>query len=258
MTNLRILLLATTALTAMQFASAPSQAQTGSIVVAQAQGEVGPDGKPKAPPKGAPPAAAPRPGPPPAAAPPPKPAAPPPAAAPPPPRPTAPPPAAAPPQPRPTAPPPQPQIRQAPPPQPPAAPKPPPAAAPKAPPPTAAPVRPTWTVPWSPVAARRSRLSPLGNQNRAINCVVRNQPWRHDCAATVQPVRHGCDLVTQQPHSRGTSRPHPSSALSGHGRHHGDEGAPLAQGRPMAAARETDLLDGDPARRRVPAHRCGQ
>ena len=37
MTNLRLVLLATTALTAMQFASTPSQAQTSSIIVAQAQ-----------------------------------------------------------------------------------------------------------------------------------------------------------------------------------------------------------------------------
>src|SRR6266851_4628669 len=105
MTKLRLVLLATTALTALQFATAPSHAQTAPLVVAQAKEEVGPDGKPKAPPKGAPPAAAPpaRPAPPPAAAPPPPRPAPPAAA--PPPRPTPPPPAAAPP-PRPTPPPP--------------------------------------------------------------------------------------------------------------------------------------------------------
>src|SRR6266508_3657546 len=72
MTNLRILLLATTALTATQLATSASHAQTAPIVVAQAREEVGPDGRPKAPPKGAPPpAAAPKaPAPPPAAAPP--------------------------------------------------------------------------------------------------------------------------------------------------------------------------------------------
>src|SRR6202521_1987956 len=99
MARLRLVLLATTALTAMQFASTLSHAQTAPLVLAQAKEELGPDGKPKAPPKGAPPAAQPpaRPAPPPAAAPPPRPA--PPAAAPPPPppRPAPPPPAAAPP-----------------------------------------------------------------------------------------------------------------------------------------------------------------
>src|SRR5450631_1198042 len=110
MTNLRLMLLATSALTATQFTGLPSHAQTAPQVMAQAGGEVGPDGKPKAPPKGAPapvrpapPAAAPpppprpAPPPPPAAAPPPRPAPPPPPAAAPPPRPTPPPPAAAPP-----------------------------------------------------------------------------------------------------------------------------------------------------------------
>src|ERR1700694_2238739 len=99
MTRLRLVLLATTALTAMQFASTLSHAQTAPLVVAQAKEELGPDGKPKAPPKEAPKAVPP-------AAPPPRPAppaAPPPAAAPPP-RPT-PPPAAAPPHAAPPAPP---------------------------------------------------------------------------------------------------------------------------------------------------------
>src|SRR6266852_3097599 len=87
MTKLRLLLLATTALTAVQFASIPSHAQTGPLVVAQAKEELGPDGKPKPTeaPKAAPPAPPPpRPAPPPpAAAPPPRPAPPPPAAPPP-------------------------------------------------------------------------------------------------------------------------------------------------------------------------------
>ena len=54
MTRLRLVLLATTALTAMQFASTLSHAQTAPLVVAQAKEELGPDGKPKAPPKEAP------------------------------------------------------------------------------------------------------------------------------------------------------------------------------------------------------------
>jgi len=100
MKNLRLLLLATTALTALQFASVSSHAQSAPLVVAQAapKEELGPDGKPKQPPKGAPPKGAPpKPAPPPP--PPPRPA--PPAAAPPPPPRPAPPPAA---PPRPEAP----------------------------------------------------------------------------------------------------------------------------------------------------------
>src|SRR5229473_2656507 len=143
MTKLRLVLLATTALTAMQFASTASHAQSAPLVVAQAKEELGPDGKPKAPPKGAPPAAQPPPRPappPPAAAPPPRPTPPPPAAAPPP-RPT-PPPAAAPP-PRPTPPPPAaaPPPRPTPPPPPPAA-APPPRPTPPAPPAAAPPPAP--------------------------------------------------------------------------------------------------------------------
>src|SRR5271156_2833507 len=59
MTKLRLVLLATTALTAMQFASTASHAQSAPIVVAQAKEELGPDGKPKQPPKGAQPPAKP-------------------------------------------------------------------------------------------------------------------------------------------------------------------------------------------------------
>ena len=51
MKNLRLLLLATTALSAMQFASSVSHAQSAPVVVAQAKEEKGPDGKPKQPPK---------------------------------------------------------------------------------------------------------------------------------------------------------------------------------------------------------------
>ncbi|QFI73775.1 OmpA family protein [Bradyrhizobium betae] len=165
MTHLRFVLLATTALTAMPFASSASYAQSTAapIVIAQAgpAGEVGPDGKPKQPPKGPaappPPAAKPpAPPPPPAAAPPP-----------PPPRPTAPPPAVAPP-PRPAAPPPPPPApsRPTPPPPPPAThqapPPPPPAAAPKAPPPAAAPQQhaPTPPPPPPPASAPPARVAP--------------------------------------------------------------------------------------------------
>src|SRR5216684_1921030 len=117
MTKLRLVLLATTALTALQFAPAPSHAQAAPLVVAQAKEEVGPDGRPKAPPKGPPPAAAPpaRPAPPPAAAPPPpRPAPPPPPAAAPPPRPAPPPAPPKPPAPPSAAPAPQPQQKSAP------------------------------------------------------------------------------------------------------------------------------------------------
>ena len=55
MTNLRIVLLATTALTVTQLAASASHAQNAPLVVAQAKEEVGPDGRPKAPPKGPPP-----------------------------------------------------------------------------------------------------------------------------------------------------------------------------------------------------------
>ena len=47
MTNLRILLLATTALTATQLATSASHAQTAPIVVAQAKEETGPGGRPR-------------------------------------------------------------------------------------------------------------------------------------------------------------------------------------------------------------------
>ncbi|WOH66509.1 OmpA family protein [Bradyrhizobium sp. BWA-3-5] len=164
MTNLRILLLATTALTT-QFATSASHAQTAPLVVAQAKEDDRPRGG-QPPQKGAPPpAAAPKaPAPPPPAAAPPRPAAPPPpppAAAPP--RPAAPPPpppAAAPPRPTPPPPPPAAAPRAAPPPPPP-----PPAAAPKAPatpppPPAAAPSRPTPPPPPPPAAAPTAPRQP--------------------------------------------------------------------------------------------------
>ncbi|MBX9649507.1 MAG: OmpA family protein, partial [Xanthobacteraceae bacterium] len=70
MTNLRFVLLATTALTVTQLATSASHAQTAPLVMAQRE-ELGPDGKPKGPPPrvAPPPAAAPaRPAPPPPAA----------------------------------------------------------------------------------------------------------------------------------------------------------------------------------------------
>ncbi|AWM04356.1 OmpA family protein [Bradyrhizobium amphicarpaeae] len=184
MTNLRFVLLATTALTAMQFASSASQAQSAPpLVVAQAQPQdTGPDGKPKQAPKGppaaAPPAAPARPAaPPPAVAPPRPPAAPPPAAAPP--RPAAPPPPPPPPAARPAPPPPPPPPaapkqpspppaaapqQHAPTPPPPAArpaPTPPPAAAPQHTPPTPPPsARPTPPPPPPPAAAPSARPAP--------------------------------------------------------------------------------------------------
>src|SRR4051794_12484954 len=100
MTNFRLVLLATTTLTAMQLIASmliasPSHAQTAPLIMAQAGREdVGPDGRPKQAPgaRPAPPAAAPRPAPPAAAPPPPPPHPPPPPAAAPPPPPPAPPP----------------------------------------------------------------------------------------------------------------------------------------------------------------------
>ncbi|MCC8937389.1 OmpA family protein, partial [Bradyrhizobium sp. Arg68] len=56
MTKLRLVLLATTALTVSQFAASASHAQTAPLVVAQAQPreETGPDGRPKQPARPAP------------------------------------------------------------------------------------------------------------------------------------------------------------------------------------------------------------
>ncbi|HTB02520.1 MAG TPA: OmpA family protein [Bradyrhizobium sp.] len=136
MTNLRLLLLATTALTATQLIAPPSHAQTAPQVMAQAKEE---EGKPKQPPKAAPPRPAP-----PAARP-----------APPPPRPAAPPP----PPPRPAAPPPPPPHPAAPPPPPPhpAAPVAPP---PHVPPPAAPPTPPQRPAPPPPPAAAPPPASP--------------------------------------------------------------------------------------------------
>src|SRR5882672_3668613 len=143
MTNLRILLLATTALTATQLATSASLAQTAPLVVAQAKEEGPPGAKKEAPPKGAPPAAAPK-----APAPPPPPAAP---KAPTPPPPPPPPPAAAPKAP--ATPPPPPAAA----PSRPTPPPPPPAAAPAAPKQPAAPTTP----PPPPPSSQKATPSPV-------------------------------------------------------------------------------------------------
>ncbi|HWZ40196.1 MAG TPA: OmpA family protein [Bradyrhizobium sp.] len=181
MTKLRLVLLATTALTAMQFASTAAHAQSAPIVVAQAKEELGPDGKPKQPPKGAQPPAKPA-APPapakPAAPPPPPPAAKPPAPPPPPPAPPR--PAAPPPPPPPHAappPPPPPHVAPPPPPPPPPAakpatppPPPPPAAKPATPPPppppAAAPARPTPPPTATPQTSTPPAGGPQGREER--------------------------------------------------------------------------------------------
>src|SRR4051794_393892 len=172
MTNLRILLLATTALTATQLATSASHAQTAPLVVAQAKDE-GPPGAKKEAPKGAPPAAAPKapaPPPPPAAAPPrPAPPPPPPPAAAPPPRPTPPPPPPAAAPPRPTPPP----APAAPPPSRPAPPAPPAAAPPAAAPPAAAPTPAT-----PPAAAPAPSAQPQRGAPGAVPSQDRNRPGR--------------------------------------------------------------------------------
>lgn len=145
MTKLRLALLATTTLTAMQLATTPSHAQSAPTVVAQKE-ELGPDGKPKQPPKGpppakqAPPAAAPKQTP-------------------------SPPAASSPPQPqRPAAPPP-------PPPQRPAAPTPPPpAAAPHVPPPNAT------QAPGAPKAPTGPAMQPQEREKMAPPAARTGQP----------------------------------------------------------------------------------
>src|SRR6266850_1375729 len=162
MTNLRILLLATTALSATQLAASASLAQTAPLVVAQAKEEGPPGAKKEAPPKGAPPAAAPKapaPPPPPAAAPP-RPAAPPP-----------PPPAAAPP-PRPTPPPPPPAAA----PPRPTPPPPPPAAAPKAPTPPPPPPPPPPAAPKQPAAPTTPPPPPPSSQKATPSPVLPPPP----------------------------------------------------------------------------------
>ncbi len=226
MTKLRHVLLATTALTAMQFVSLPSHAQTAPVVVAQAQNEVGPNGKPKPPPKGAPPA---HPAPPKAA--PPHPAAPPPHPAPPPARPAPPkppaPPAAAPPA-RPAPPPPHRPPAAAPPRRPvppaaapaPAAPKPPapPTAAPVQPkppaPPAAAPVQPK--PPAAPGAApavqRRSRKALQLPRPPRAQVRRRGDPARQTTVRLQIPLRRPQRRQTllsrrQTPHGRRPAAP---------------------------------------------------
>ncbi|QQN64528.1 OmpA family protein [Bradyrhizobium diazoefficiens] len=249
MTNLRFVLLATTALTAMQFASSASHAQSAPLVVAQAQPETGPDGKPKQPPKEAPkgpppaarpatpPPAAPKaPTPPPAAAPHP-PAAPPPAAAPS--RPTPPPathPAAPPPPAAPKAPAPPPAAapqQHAPTPPPPAAapqqhaPTPPPPAAapqqraptPTPPPPAAAPARPAATPTPPPPATTRPSAAPAARPTPAPTTTPSPTP----AAPAARPATPPAPTTTPAP----SATPAPGSTRPG---------APPAAGSPAPGA----------------------
>ncbi|WGS27822.1 OmpA family protein [Bradyrhizobium sp. ISRA464] len=246
MTKLRLVLLATTALTVMQFAASASHAQTSPLVVAQAQPreEVGPDGKPKArptpggPAHPAPPAGAPRPAQPPAAAP--HPAPPPPAA---PARPT-PPPAAAPARPTPPAPP---VARPAPPapthptppapahPTPPAAaparpaPTPPPAAAHPTPPapPAAAPTRPSPTPPPAAAPARPTPPAPAPTPPPAAGPAHAPSP-----APSATPGARPGALPTSPPAAQTPAAPAPGARPQGAP----PAGARPAPGTPPAAA----------------------
>ncbi|WP_139857311.1 OmpA family protein [Bradyrhizobium ivorense] len=264
MTKLRLVLLATTALTVSQFAASASHAQTAPLVVAQAQPreETGPDGRPKQPARPAPggPAAHP-PGQPPAAAPArpaPTPPAPPPAAAPARPTPPPPPPAAAPAHPTPPAPPAAAPARPAPPPPPPAAaparptPPPPPAAAPAhptpTPPPAAAPARPT---PTPPPAAAPARPTPPPPPAAAP---ARPTPTPPPAAATPErpspptpgaapPARPGAPPAAATP-TPATPSPTPGARPQG-GPPPGAPGARPAPGTPPGGA--TPAPQGSPA-----------
>src|ERR1700723_1170981 len=202
MTKLRLALLATTALTAMQLTSLPSYAQTAPLVVAQAQNEVGPDGKPK--PKEAPKAAPVHPAPP-------KPAAPPPAApkppAAPPARPA--PPAAAPPPPHPAPPPPH-QPPAAAPPQRPA----PPAAAPAAPkppaPPAAAPVQPKPPAP--PAAAPVPPKPPAAPAAAPVEPKPATPPSTAPVQPPKPPAAPGAAPAVQPQQKGGPATPPPAGA----------------------------------------------
>ncbi|MBC9983462.1 OmpA family protein [Bradyrhizobium sp. INPA_01384B] len=212
MTNLRFVLLATTALTAMQFASSASHAQSAPpLVVAQAQPELGPDGKPKQPPKEAPK------GPPPAARP----------ATPPPPPPAAPkPPAAAPQQHAPTPPPPPsaPQQHAPTPPPPPPAPQ---QHAPTPPPPPPAPARPTATpTPPPPPVTPPSATRPAPMATPA--------PTATPAPGTTPPGRPGAPPTAGAPAPGATPAPTatPAPGTTPPGR----PGAPPAAGTPAPGA----------------------
>ncbi|WP_354139084.1 OmpA family protein [Bradyrhizobium sp. LB11.1] len=262
MTNLRFVLLATTALTAMQIASSASHAQSAPpLVVAQAQPELGPDGKPKQPPKeapkGPPPAARPAPpaAPPPAA--PTRPVAPPPAAAPPHP-PAAPPPAAAPARPTPPAlppathqaPPPTPAAPKPPTPPPAAAPQqhaptplPPPAAAPQrhapAPlPPPAAPARPATPPTHPPAAAAPPAAAPAARPAPAATPAPTATPTPSPAAPAARPATPPAPTTTPAP----TATPVPGA------RPPGRPGAPPAAGTPAPGAAPAPIAPPPPGR----------
>ncbi|WBL79144.1 OmpA family protein [Bradyrhizobium xenonodulans] len=273
MTNLRFVLLATTALTAMQFASSASHAQSAPpLVVAQAQPQPENDKSkqpPKEAPKGAPPAARPAAPPPPAAAPPAAPArptAPPPAAAPPHP-PAPPPPAAAPSRPTPPPPPPPPAARQAPtpPPPPPAAPKqpsPPPAAAPQqhaptppppaaqqhtpTPPPAAAPpaARPAPTPPAAatPPSATPARPAPTPTATPSPSPAA--PAARPGATATPAPTATPSPTATPAP---GAAPGTPPAGRPGTPPPGGRPGAPPAAGSPSPAPGATPAPTATPA-----------
>src|SRR6266849_1231378 len=231
MTNLRLVLLATSALTATQITALPSHAQTAPQVMAQAGGEVGPDGKPKAPPKGAPAPAPAHPAPP-AAAPPPHPA-PPAAAPPPPPRPAPPPPAAAPP-PRPAPPPPP---AAAPPPHP--TPPPPPAAAPPPAPPKP-PAPPSAAPPAPPSAAPAPQLqqrnAPEQLQQKNAPATVLPPPAAGALPAAAPPTQ-----TAPPPAGAGTTPPPPPRNGPP------PNAAPNAAPAPGGAGGQTSLPPGAPA-----------
>src|SRR5450631_2165652 len=258
MTNLRLMLLATSALTATQFTGLPSHAQTAPQVMAQAGGEVGPDGKPKAPPKGAPapvrpapPAAAPpppprpAPPPPPAAAPPPRPAPPPPAAAPPP-RPTPPPPPAAAPPPRPTPPPPAaaPPPHPAPPPAPPTH-IPPPAAAP---PPHPAPPTPPAAAP--PPVPPKPPAPPSAAPSAAPSTAPAPQLQQRNAPAPLPPPPAGAKQPPAAAPQTQTAPPPPPPAGAGTPPPRNappPNAAPNAAPAPGGAGGQTSLPPGAPA-----------
>src|SRR5450755_785049 len=267
MTNLRLMLLATSALTATQFTALPSHAQTAPQVMAQAGGEVGPDGKPKAPPKGAPaparpapPAAAPpppprpAPPPPPAAAPPPRPAPPPPAAAPPP-RPTPPPPPAAAPPPRPTPPPPAaaPPPHPAPPPAPPTHIPPPAAAPPPHPTPPTPPAAAPPPVPPKPPAPPSAAPSAAPSTAPAPQLQQRNAPeqlQQKNAPAPVPPPPAGAKQPPAAAPQTQTAPPPPPPAGAGTPPPRNappPNAAPNAAPAPGGAGGQTSLPPGAPA-----------
>src|SRR5229473_1665005 len=239
MTNLRLVLLATSALTATQITALPSHAQAAPQVMAQAGGEVGPDGKPKAPPKGAPAPAPAHPAPP-AAAPPPHPA-PPAAAPPPPPRPAPPPPAAAPP-PRPAPPPPP--AAAAPPPHP-ALPTPPAAAPPPAPPkppapPSAAPPAPPSAAP-APQLQQRNAPEQLQQKNAPAPVAPPPAGAKQPPAAGAPPAATPPTQTAPPPAGAGTTPPPPPRNGPP------PNAAPNAAPAPGGAGGQTSLPPGAPA-----------